>query len=189
MRIEWRPVVGLLVGVLAAWAAGLSLRTSVLIGLFVAAGVLLFTRLDGTPDPGWDRERSARRHGARGEVQDLAWAMVGRDVALALDAFGMGDAPEPEPVAVPTRRAALEVRDLVVPGARRPNIATVTPDRFGCSHWRKSPASGTHRSAISASQAPRNCGSATPMTVAGWPLTARTRPTTSWMPPKAFCHT
>jgi len=79
MRVEWRPVVGLLVGVLVAWAAGLSLRTSVLIGLFVAAGVLLFTRLDGTPDPGWDRERSARRHGARGEVQDLAWAMVGRD--------------------------------------------------------------------------------------------------------------
>ena len=79
MRMEWRPLVGLLVGLLAAWAAGLSLRTSVLIGLFVAAGVLLFTRLDGTPDPGWDRERSARRHGARGEVQDLAWAMVGRD--------------------------------------------------------------------------------------------------------------
>lgn len=79
MRREWRPVVGFLVGIAAAWAAGLSVRTSVLLGLVVAAGVLLFTRLDGTPDPGWDRERSARRHGARGEVQDLAWAMVGRD--------------------------------------------------------------------------------------------------------------
>ncbi|WP_456826891.1 hypothetical protein [Cellulomonas sp. P5_E12] len=79
MRREWRPVVGFLVGAAAAWAAGLSVRTSVLLGLVVAAGVLLFTRLDGTPDPGWDRERSARRHGARGEVQDLAWAMVGRD--------------------------------------------------------------------------------------------------------------
>jgi hypothetical protein len=79
MRWDWRPVAGLLVGAVAAWAAGLSVPTSVLLGLLVAAGVLLLTRLDGTPDPGWERERSARRHGARGEVQDLAWAMVGRD--------------------------------------------------------------------------------------------------------------
>ncbi|MET0789843.1 MAG: hypothetical protein ABWY33_11430 [Cellulomonas sp.] len=78
-RWEWRPLVGFAVGALGAWAAGLTVQTSALVGLFVAAGVLLFTRLDGTPDPGWDRERSPRRHGARGEVQDLAWAMVARD--------------------------------------------------------------------------------------------------------------
>jgi hypothetical protein len=41
--------------------------------------VLLVTRLDAEPDPGWDRRLYDRRHGARGDVQDLAWAMVGRD--------------------------------------------------------------------------------------------------------------
>ncbi|WP_315098290.1 hypothetical protein [uncultured Cellulomonas sp.] len=79
MRWDWRPLAGFLVGGVGAWAAGLTPGTSALLGLLVAAGVLLLSRLDGTPDPGWDRERLDRRHGARGEVQDLAWAMVGRD--------------------------------------------------------------------------------------------------------------
>ena len=79
--------------------------------------------------------------------------------------------------------------DSETPGARRPNIATATPDRFGCSHCRNSPASGTQMSAISASQAPRNCGSTTPTMVAGWPLTATLCPTMLSIPPKAFCHT
>ena len=79
MRWDWRPLVGFGVGFVAAWAGGLTARTSALLGLVIAAGVLLLTRLDGTPDPGWARDRLDRRHGARGEVQDLAWAMVGRD--------------------------------------------------------------------------------------------------------------
>ncbi len=78
-RWDWRPVAGFVVGAVGSWAAGLTVATSALIGLLVAAGALLLTRLDGTPDPGWDRERLDRRHGARGEVQELAWAMVGRD--------------------------------------------------------------------------------------------------------------
>jgi hypothetical protein len=43
------------------------------------AGWLVLTRLEPLPDPGFDRPQFDRRHGARGEVQDLAWAMVGRD--------------------------------------------------------------------------------------------------------------
>ena len=76
---DWRPLAGFGAGFVAAWAAGLTVQTSALLGLRIAAGVLLRTRLDGTPDPGWARDRLDRRHGARGEVQDLAWAMVGRD--------------------------------------------------------------------------------------------------------------
>ncbi|MEZ0446234.1 hypothetical protein [Cellulomonas sp. ICMP 17802] len=78
-RWEWRPLVGFAVGVAGGWAFGLSVPSALLVGLLGVAGVLLLTRLDGTPDPGWDRERYDRRHGARGEVQDLAWAMVARD--------------------------------------------------------------------------------------------------------------
>ena len=60
MRWDWRPPVGFLAGTVAAWAAGLTLATSALLGLLVAAGVLLLTRLDGTPDPGWDRDPGLR---------------------------------------------------------------------------------------------------------------------------------
>ena len=60
-----------------AWRAGSPWCRPALVGLLVAAAVLLLTRLDGAPDPGWDRRHYDRRHGARGEVQDLAWAMVG----------------------------------------------------------------------------------------------------------------
>ena len=62
-RWDWRPVAGFVVGAVGAWAAGLTVATSALIGLLVAAGALLLTRLDGTPDPGWERERLDRRHG------------------------------------------------------------------------------------------------------------------------------
>ena len=79
MRWDWRAPAAFVVSVGAAWFVGLTVATAALVGLLVAAGVLVLTRLDGTPDPGWDRERLDRRHGARGEVQDLTWAMVGRD--------------------------------------------------------------------------------------------------------------
>ena len=79
MRWDWRPALGFLVGAVACLAGGLTVASSALVGLLVAAVVLLLTRLDGAPDPAWDRRHYDRRHGARGEVQDLAWAMVGRD--------------------------------------------------------------------------------------------------------------
>ena len=79
MRWDWRPPAGFLAAAVACLAGGLTVVSSALVGLLVAAAVLLLTRLDGAPDPGWDRRHYDRRHGARGEVQDLAWAMVGRD--------------------------------------------------------------------------------------------------------------
>jgi hypothetical protein len=79
MRWDWRPPAGFVAGFVVAWTVGFTLASSAMLGLLVAVGVLLLTRLDATPDPGPDRERLDRRHGARGEVQELAWAMVGRD--------------------------------------------------------------------------------------------------------------
>lgn len=76
---DWRPWVA---GVLAAalgWMAGLAAVTSAFVGVAAVAGVLVLTRFDVRPDPGFDRKRHDRRHGARGEVQELAWAMVARD--------------------------------------------------------------------------------------------------------------
>jgi hypothetical protein len=79
MRWDWRPPVGFFVAALLCVAGGLTAASSGLVGLLVAAVVLLVTRLDLSPDPAWDRRHYDRRHGARGEVQDLAWAMVARD--------------------------------------------------------------------------------------------------------------
>ena len=79
MKWDWRPPVGFLVAAVVCLAGGLTVVSAGLVGLLVAAAVLLLTRLDGAPDPGWDRRHYDRRHGARGDVQDLAWAMVGRD--------------------------------------------------------------------------------------------------------------
>ena len=76
---DWRPPVAFLVGLVAAAAGGLTVASAAFVGLLLAAVVLLLTRLDVVPDPGWDRRHYDRRHGARGEVQDLAWAMVARD--------------------------------------------------------------------------------------------------------------
>ena len=79
MRWDWRPPLGFVIAAVACLAGGLTVASSALVGLLVAGVVLLVTRLDGAPDPGWERPHYDRRHGARGEVQDLAWAMVGRD--------------------------------------------------------------------------------------------------------------
>ena len=79
MRWDWRPPLAFLIGAVACLAGGLTVVSSGLVGLLLAAAVLVLTRLDGAPDPGWERRHYDRRHGARGEVQDLAWAMVGRD--------------------------------------------------------------------------------------------------------------
>jgi hypothetical protein len=79
MRWDWRPPAAFLAGFVASLAGGLTPVSSGLVGLLLAAAVLLLTRLDVTPEPGWDRRLYDRRHGARGEVQDLAWSMIARD--------------------------------------------------------------------------------------------------------------
>ncbi|MFI2753836.1 hypothetical protein ACGIF2_10415 [Cellulomonas sp. P22] len=77
--LVWRPLVGLLVALVLAWAAGLATPSALLLGVAVALGVSLVERLELDPDVRWVREHGPRRSGARGEVQDLAWAMTGRD--------------------------------------------------------------------------------------------------------------
>ncbi len=76
---DWRLYVAFVVAAVGAWTAGLSYVTVALVGVAAVAAVLVLTRLEPAPDPGFDRQRHDRRHGARGEVQELAWAMVARD--------------------------------------------------------------------------------------------------------------
>lgn len=76
---DWRVYGAFALGAAGAWAAGLAYATIPLIGLAAVAAVLVATRLDGRADPEFDRAHPVRRNGARGEVQDLAWAMVARD--------------------------------------------------------------------------------------------------------------
>ena len=79
MRWDWRPPLAFVIGAVVGLSGGLTVASSALVGLLVAAVVLLVTRLDSAPDPAWERRHYDRRHGARGEVQELAWAMVARD--------------------------------------------------------------------------------------------------------------
>jgi len=79
VRWDWRPAAAFLVTFVGAIAGGLTVASAAFVGLLLAAGILLLTRLDSAPDPGWDRRLYDHRHGARGDVQDLTWAMVGRD--------------------------------------------------------------------------------------------------------------
>ncbi|WP_426593631.1 hypothetical protein ACPPVS_18105 [Cellulomonas sp. McL0617] len=76
---DWRPYVAFAAAVVVALLAGFSYVTVALVGVAAVAGVLVLTRLEPRADPEFDRPRFDRRHGARGEVQELAWAMVGRD--------------------------------------------------------------------------------------------------------------
>ncbi|WP_028045667.1 hypothetical protein [Cellulomonas sp. URHE0023] len=76
---DWRVYVVFVAAVGFALVAGLAYVTVALVGGAAVAGLLVLTRLDPRPDPGFDRPTFDRRHGARGEVQELAWAMVARD--------------------------------------------------------------------------------------------------------------
>ena len=76
---DWRLYVGFVAAVGLALLAGFAYVTVALVGAAAVAGLLVLTRLEPRPDPEFDRPQFDRRHGARGEVQELAWAMVGRD--------------------------------------------------------------------------------------------------------------
>jgi hypothetical protein len=76
---DWRTYVLFVAAVGFAMVAGFAYVTVALVGVAAVAGLLVVTRLEPRPDPGFDRPRFDRRHGARGEVQELAWAMVARD--------------------------------------------------------------------------------------------------------------
>jgi len=72
-------VVGLVLSAAAAYAVGLALRDALVLGVGVAAVVVLARRLDPELEPEAEQERRARQDGARGDLQDLAWSMTGRD--------------------------------------------------------------------------------------------------------------
>lgn len=79
LRAGWRPaVVGLAVGG-AAGAVGVEASSAVVIGVVAALLVLAAERVGAGPDVVPDPLPTTPREGARGEVQELVWAMVGRD--------------------------------------------------------------------------------------------------------------
>ena len=79
-RAVWREVVGFAIGFAAAWVlVGWQWWACVIAGVAVVVGVVVGRRLPDEDEPRWERERRSRRDGARSDLQDLAWAMVGRD--------------------------------------------------------------------------------------------------------------
>ncbi|GEA85742.1 hypothetical protein [Cellulomonas gelida] len=78
-HLVWREGVGVLVGVGLGLMAGFTWWSSIVLGIAVAAFVVVVTRLEPDPEPDWERERHVRPDGSRGDLQDLAWSMVGRD--------------------------------------------------------------------------------------------------------------
>jgi len=79
VRAVVRPLVVGASGALVAWAVGVEAGSAALLGLALAVVVLVVERVEPDPDVRPAHEHQPRRHGARGEVQDLAWAMVARD--------------------------------------------------------------------------------------------------------------
>jgi len=77
--LVWRPlVVGAVVGIVV-WALGMKPSSAAVVALAAATLAAVLQRVDATAEP-----RPARRYhdasdGARGEVLELAWTMVGRD--------------------------------------------------------------------------------------------------------------
>lgn len=81
---DWRTYVAAVAAAGLAWLAGLEVVAAVLVGVAAAAATLVLTGIDPMPDPRFSRSKFDRRHGARGEVQDLAWSMVARDGRVTL---------------------------------------------------------------------------------------------------------
>lgn len=145
--LVWRELAGAAAGVAGGMLAGLTVRSSLVLGVAGAVLVVLGLRLSADPDPARGRERYVRPDGGRGDLQDLAWAVVGNDgragervlrrlravagVRLArhgvsLPPLGAGDGPHPEQVAAV--RALLgdrAVRTLTRLASPRPSVADV----------------------------------------------------------------
>jgi len=77
---RWRGVLsGLVGGGLVAYAVGMDAGAAVVVGFGVAAIVVMARRLGADLEPEWGTEHRRRQEGARGDLQDLAWSMAGRD--------------------------------------------------------------------------------------------------------------
>lgn len=75
----WRPLAaGAGVGVTAG-VLGMTTPSAVVVAAAAGALTAVAQRVDATAEPRVARRTAARRDGVRGDVQDLAWSMVGRD--------------------------------------------------------------------------------------------------------------
>ncbi|GIG41626.1 hypothetical protein [Cellulomonas phragmiteti] len=78
-QAAWRPVViAAAVGLVAA-ALGMVPRSAVVVALATGTLAAVLLRVDAVPEPRPAGRTHHARDGARGEVQDLAWSMAGRD--------------------------------------------------------------------------------------------------------------
>ncbi|MBO3094878.1 hypothetical protein [Cellulomonas dongxiuzhuiae] len=77
--VVWRPLAGGAGVGVVVWALGMRAASAVVVALAAATLVAVLQRVDGAAEPRPTRRRHEARDGARGEVLDLAWTMVGRD--------------------------------------------------------------------------------------------------------------
>lgn len=75
----WRPVVVGVVVLLTMWALGMRWSSAAIVALAAATLVAVVQRVDAHPEPRPAPRYHQSQAGARGEVLDLAWTMVGRD--------------------------------------------------------------------------------------------------------------
>lgn len=75
----WRPVVVGVVVLVTMWALGMQWASAAVVALAAATAVTVVQRVDANPEPRPTPRRHETHDGARGEVLDLAWTMVGRD--------------------------------------------------------------------------------------------------------------
>ncbi|MCC2333686.1 hypothetical protein [Cellulomonas wangsupingiae] len=77
--LMWRPLAagGLVAGV--TLALGMTVASAVVLALAVVTLAAVVLRVDGRAEPRPARAVATRHEGARGDVHDLAWTMVGRD--------------------------------------------------------------------------------------------------------------
>ena len=79
LRRWWGVLLGLVLGGAVAYAVGMDTWSSVVMAVGVAAIVVVARRLSVGIEPEWGTELRRRQAGARGDLQDLAWSMAGRD--------------------------------------------------------------------------------------------------------------
>lgn len=77
--LGWRAPVVLVVVATAMYLFGLPVLPAAVGGLVAAVVTLLVQRLDADDEPDWTPPGYDRRRGSRGDVQELAWSVAGRD--------------------------------------------------------------------------------------------------------------
>lgn len=77
--LGWRAPAALVLVATAMYLFGFPLLPAAVGGLVVGVVTLLVQRLDAEDEPDWTPPGYDRRRGARGDVQELAWSVAGRD--------------------------------------------------------------------------------------------------------------